>query len=105
MHQNSLSLLGYSGSLAFLLLTGNAAQADPVAPGGELVFTRPVAPQAESTIPQLTVESDPQAQPQVDAIDPNLDAVGDLAITKFRCDCAPCRTAVVQMLQAGQLRL
>jgi len=107
MNQNTLSLLGCSGSLAFVLLLGNAASADTIAlpTGSVMVPTSPIAQGTELVSPQVTVEARPQASPKYASIDPNSDTVGDLAIAKFKCDCPACRVAIVQMLQTGQLSL
>ena len=99
MNREALTLLGYSGSLAFVLLAGNAAQADTAAPQyGAFISTTASVAQATAAAPR-------QSQAQSAVIDPNSDTVGDLAITKFKCDCPACRVAVVQMLQTGQLSL
>jgi hypothetical protein len=99
MDRNALTLLGCSGSLAVVLLAGNAAQADTAAPqaGAFIRPTTPVAPTTDVFVPHTNVQSI--------AIDLNSDTVGDLAIAKFKCDCPACRVAVVQLLQTGQLSL
>ncbi len=51
---------------------------------------------------KLNVTPSPSANPQYANVDAASDTVGDLAIAKFRCDCNPCRVAVMQMLQTGQ---
>ncbi len=109
MNRDTLTLLGYSGSIAFVLLVGNAANADTIAPhpGSVVVPTIPMTQSIELVVPQpqMTSETHPQANPNYASIDPDSDTVGDLAIDKFKCDCPPCRMAVVQMLQTGQLSL
>jgi hypothetical protein len=100
MNRNTLTLLGCSGSLALILATGSAAQADTIAPlAGDAIRTAVptiVQPAATPTRPTSSSHTTPDA---------DSDTVGDLAIAKFHCDCPPCRTAVVQMLQTGQLSL
>jgi hypothetical protein len=106
MNSNTLSLIGCSGSLAFVLLVGNVASADTLTPQSESVAV-PTALErqnAEVVLPS-TSKTPAQVNPQYMAIDPNSDTVGDLAISKFKCDCPACRVAIVQMLQTGQLSL
>jgi hypothetical protein len=103
--------------MAFVLLVGNAANADTgasllpqaIAPqtGSVVVPSIPVTQSIELVVPrpEVNFEIRPQANPNYASIDPNSDTVGDLAIDEFRCDCPPCRMAVVQMLQTGQLSL
>ena len=106
MNQNTLSLLGCSGSLALILLVGNAADADTVVPQtGSPIQIFPATQRTELVTPQVTPEATPEANPEYGSIDPYSDTVGDLAVEKFKCDCPPCRIAVVQMLQTGQLSL
>jgi hypothetical protein len=49
--------------------------------------------------------SHPEMNYRAVALDPMSDTVGDAAVAKFNCDCPPCRMAIVQMVQAGQLTL
>jgi len=99
MNREALTLLGCSGSLAFVLLAGNAAQAHTAAPqAGAFVG-------AMTPVTQTTDVSVPRTSVQPIAIDPNSDTVGELAIAKFKCDCPACRVALVQLLQTGQLSL
>ncbi len=98
MNRDTLTFLGCSGSLAFLVITGSGASADTI------------VPQAATSLPpeiaiQSVAASQSTSQPQFAAFDPNSDTVGDLAIAKFRCDCPACRMAVVQLLQTGQMKL
>jgi hypothetical protein len=127
MRPTQAVLLSYSGSLAYLMLMGNVANATPIvltvpeaastpAQSCQVVQGRPVArnrrkianpknackSNASPTITP-TIETPPNRVPVT--VDPNSDTVGDLAIEKFGCDCPPCRSAVMQMLQTGQLRL
>ena len=99
MKRDTLTLLGCSGSLAFMLLTANAAQASTVSPqfAGYAGPTKTAAPTANTPVSQ--------EMPQRATLDPASDTIGDLAIAKFRCDCMSCRNAVVQMIQSGQLTL
>ena len=61
MNQNALSLLGCSSSLAFILLVGNAADADVVVPqAGSLIQTLPVTQRTELLTPQVTFEAPSQ---------------------------------------------
>ena len=96
MNRDALTLLGCSSSLAFVLLTGNGASADTIAPQSSAFVPPAPATQTVAVSPQIA---------QYAAIDPNSDTVGDLAIAKFKCDCPACRIAVVQLLQTGQLKL
>jgi hypothetical protein len=95
MNQNILSCLGCSGSLAVLLLVGNAANAAPLPQ--QISNSASIAENAENATPQSNL--------RYASIDPDSDTVGDLAIAQFKCDCPACRIAIVQMLQAGQLSL
>jgi len=99
MNRDALTLLGCSGSLAFVLFAGNAAQADTAIPqyGGFINTTAPVTQTIDASLPHTKA--------QYAAIDANSDTVGDLAIARFKCDCPACRLAVVQLLQTGQLSL
>ncbi|MBC7969905.1 MAG: hypothetical protein H7Z11_07245 [Verrucomicrobia bacterium] len=67
----------------------------------DITFSAPKATPAvgQETAPSLSVN------PQYANVDAAADTIGDLAIAKFRCDCNPCRVAVVQLLQTGQLSL
>lgn len=117
MNRDTLTLLGCSSSLAFVLLFGSTANADT----GALLLPEAIAPQPEAVVvptlpmtqgielvvsqPQATPEARLQANSNYASIDPDSDTVGDFAIAKFKCDCPPCRIAVMQMLQTGQLSL
>lgn len=102
MNRDKLTLLGYSGSLALMLLTSNAANAGKIA-SKDLVDIEFKAPNAEAVNPTVAQE-DPQ-HPIQNALDMNSDSIGDLAAAKFGCDCAAHRSRVVQMLQTGKLNL
>ncbi len=88
MNRNLLTVMGCSTSLAILLATGHAAKADTT--------TAPSTVEVAQSAPVFEITF------QAEKIDPNSDAIGDLAIEKLRCDCPSCRVAVVQMLQSGQ---
>jgi hypothetical protein len=109
MNKNALTLLGCSGSLIIALGVANLAEADTTQPSEtnaaepagfvEITFSAPQAPSTSQLAAPFS------ANPQYANVDPASDTIGDLAITKFRCDCNACRVAVVQMLQTGQLAL
>ncbi len=102
MNRDQLTLLGCSGSLAFMLLTSNAAKAGKSVPK-DLVDIEFRAPNVEAVNTPVAQE-DPQS-PLQDALNVNSDRIGDLAAAKFGCDCAAHRNRVVQMLQTGKLNL
>lgn len=102
MNRDKLTLLGCSGSLAFMLLTSNAANAGKTTPN-DLVDIEFRAPNVEA-VNTPVVQEDPQYSTQ-DALDVNNDTIGDLAAAKFGCDCAGHRNQVAQMLQTGKLNL
>jgi len=99
MTRDTLSLLGCSSSLAFMLLAGNAAQAGTVSPqyAGYQGATKTSTSAQKAPVSQET--------PQPASLDAASDTVGDAAIAKFGCDCMSCRNAVVQMVQAGEMVL
>jgi len=70
------------------------------APTVQVINVPTASTQIHST--QIQESSD---QASFTSVDPDSDTVGDLAIAKFHCDCPPCRMAIVQMLQTGQLAL
>jgi hypothetical protein len=129
-------LLSCSGSLAYLMFMGNAANANPIGPRAltrleaastpaqitpaqscQVAQGRPVTRKRRKIANQKNACNSTAASPTITppittppnrvpvTVDPNSDTVGDLAIEKFRCDCPPCRSAVMRMLQTGQLRL
>jgi len=100
-NKDKLTLLG-CGSLPFILLASNPANAEPSALK-YLVNIEFRAPNIESVNTSFAQE-DPQNLIQ-DALDVNSDTVGDLAAAKFGCDCAGHRNQVVQRLQTGTLNL
>jgi hypothetical protein len=102
MNRDTLTLLGCSSSLAFLLVAGSSANANAALLQEESISataSTQVTPEAQTTVPASRSNS------QYSSLDPNSDTVGDLAIAKFKCDCPACRMAVVQMLQTGQLSI
>lgn len=81
INRNTLNLLGCSGSLALMLAAGSAAKADAATPCyGDFI----------NTAADTTATPTRQADPRYATIDPDSDTVGDLAITKFHCDCPAC---------------
>lgn len=102
MNRDKLILLGCSGSLAFMLLTSNAANAGMIAPK-DLVDIEFRAPNVE-VVNTPVAQEDPQ-YPIQDALDFNSDTLGDLAASKLGCDCPGCQNQVAQMVQTGKLNL
>jgi hypothetical protein len=99
MNSNTLSLLGCTGALAFVLATGNPANAAPAK-------YKPVSvASAKPTAVKTVNASSKNAMHQYASLDPMSDTVGDAAVSKFHCDCPPCRMAIVQMVQSGQMTL
>ncbi len=99
MDKNTLSLLGCTGVLAFVAVTGNAANAatlkhKPVS----VVSTKAAALKTASA-------SRKNVMHRYASLDPMSDTVGDAAVAKFQCDCPACRMAIVQMVQTGQMTL
>ncbi len=79
-----------------MLLTSTAANAGTIA-SQDLVDIEFRAPSVESV-----AQEDPP-HPLQDALDTRSDAIGDLAVAKFGCDCAGCRNQVIEMVQADNL--
>jgi hypothetical protein len=108
MPQNKLNLLSSSYSLVFILLMANPASASTIA---STTLTGITAPKLATVVgknivaAQTKIIAAARSNPRNITVDPDSDTVGDLAIAKFKCDCPPCRIAVVQMLQTGQLSL
>jgi hypothetical protein len=98
MKRDTLTLLGCSGSLAFMMLTGNAANASTIPAQNAGLGPTTTATQTLKT--PLSQETS-----QFSALDPNSDRIGDLAIAKFGCDCPSCRNRIVSMIQNGSLTL
>ena len=125
MQQTVLNLLGCS-SFSALVLVGHAALAETVtpelAPASPLFpasplygdYLRPVpksstALSSQGSLEQSTaVSSETVLSDQADCscqavvTDPDSDAIGDLAIDRFGCDCAGCRNTVMRMAQLGE---
>ncbi len=97
MNRDTLTLLGCSGSLAFMLLTSNAAKADTLAQK-YLDFVKP-----EANVSQTVATPINEENPQSSSIDVASDTVGDLAIDQLGCDCSGCRNTVLQKVQSGNL--
>lgn len=108
MNRDILTLLGCSGSLVLTLLAVNPAKAN-AEPLRELVFTAPAAntSQAEKTpFAQENINNiSTQDNSKYSSLNADSDTVGDLAITKYGCDCAGCRNTVMRMAQTGQLTI
>ena len=97
MNRDVLTLLGCSGSLAFVMLTGHAASAEKIPPQ-YLGVGGPQPIDAQRVNEPLSQES-----PQPTALNPNSEKIGELALLKFGCQCMNCRNAVVSMIQSGSL--
>ena len=96
MNRDALTLLGCSGSFALVLLLGNAANANVLAPQSDSAAVSTFsASQGNGSVFQVN--------PDYDSVSFDSDTVGDMAIAKFHCDCPACRMAVMQMMQTGQL--
>lgn len=99
MKKDTLTLLGCSGSLAFMILTANAAQAGTVSPQ----YTG-FAGSTKTSTSTVNATQSPESN-QTATLDPASDTIGDMAIAKFKCDCMACRNAVIQLIRAGELAL
>lgn len=97
MNRDALTLLGCSGSLAFMLLTSNAAKANTLAPE----YSDFVEPQAN--VSRIMTTPVVQENPQFPSVDVASDTVGDIAIDQLGCDCSGCRNTVLQKVQSGNL--
>jgi hypothetical protein len=100
MDNNALSLLGCTSVLAFVMATGNAANAAPAKQ--KPVSVASAKPTAVKTV---IASSKKVMHHQYASLDPMSDTVGDAAVAKFQCDCPPCRMAIIQMVQSGQMTL
>ena len=100
MNKDKLTLLGCSSSLVVMLLASNTANADSRV-FKDIIDIEFRAPNVE-TVNTPVAQEDSQ-HPLQDALDTRSDTIGDLAATKFGCDCAGHRNQVVQMLQTGTL--
>lgn len=99
MNRDRLTLLS-CGSLAFMLLAGNSAFASEV-PSQSLRTIEFKAPNAQDV--QAVNAPAAQENSQSASLDPMSDTVGDLAVTKFGCDCMGCRNQSLSMLLRGNL--
>ncbi len=99
MNRDTLTWLGCSSSLAFMLLMGNAANASTM-PSQKAGSVSPTTTVTQTVKAPLSQGLSPFA-----SLDLNSDTVGDLAIAKFGCDCPSCRNRIMAMLQNGSLTL
>lgn len=99
MNRDTLTMLGCSGSLAFMLLMGNGATASTLSPQS-VGFVGTKTTGAQTVNPALS-----QGNPQSTSLDANSDTIGDMAIARFGCDCPSCRNKILQMVQSGRLVL
>ena len=91
MNKQILTVLGYSGSIALGLLSGDVARANTA---NEYVFT---APDIESAIPKSEADYpfyDCSCSEYDAATVEEIDRQGDKAIDLYGCDCAGCRRLV-----------
>jgi hypothetical protein len=79
---NALTVLGCSGSIAFMLMTGNAAQANPASAMQEYVFTASNAPEIVAELSAAPCECGNAIS------DAAFDQAGDRAIALYGCDCS-----------------
>ncbi len=94
MNKGVLTWLGCSSTLAFVVLTGNAAKA-LVPPN----FTGLAEPKVETqTVTAPVAQETPQSPIHV-----SNDKVRQLALATFGCTCYNCQSAVRQMIQQGTL--
>jgi hypothetical protein len=100
MDNNALSLLGCTSVLAFVIATGNAANAAP-----EKHKSVSSVASAKPTAVKTVNASSKNLMHRYISLDPMSDTVGDAAVAKFQCDCPPCCMAIVQMVQSGQMTL
>lgn len=96
MNKNLLTLLGCSGSVALMLLAVNPANASTrISPNPT------IEPNGEIAVNPATNQDESQSSlPEI-----NSDKIGNLATITLGCDCAGCRTQVLQMIQQGRLTL
>ena len=94
MNKNLLTLLGCSGSVALMLLAVNRANASTgISPNPSIERNGEI-----SANPDIN-----QDESQSSLAEINSDKIGDLAVITLGCDCAGCRTQVLQMIQQGRL--
>ena len=92
MNKQILTVLGYSGSIALGLLSGDVARANTA---NEYVFTAPEL--EESAIPRSETDYpfyDCSCSEYDAATAEQMDREGDRAIDLYGCDCAGCRRLV-----------
>ncbi len=97
MNKNVLTLLGCTGSLSLLLLTGNSASAR-MANAQDAAF-----PEANKIEAPSTNNSISQEEPQSSQVLFN-QKVELIALAKFGCACANCQNLVRQMISSGQIQ-
>jgi len=96
MNKNLLTLLGCSGSVALMLLAVNPAHAStPISPNPSIDPNGQIAVNAG-----INQDESQSSLPEI-----NSDKIGDLAVITLGCDCAGCRTQVLQTIQQGRLTL
>ena len=95
MNKNLLTLLGCSGSVALMLLAVNPANASTPSQ------SRSINSNSEIAVNPGTNQDESQSSlPEIKS-----DKIGELALIKLGCDCAGCRTQVIQMIEQGRLIL
>ncbi|MDF5712059.1 MAG: hypothetical protein PUP90_31395 [Nostoc sp. S4] len=112
MNKTTLTLLSTSCVMSLLVLMNHTAVAE-TRPTLTITASTPQNQQigtvASPTDTSATKTTDTavgvQVNPRVFSLDPNSDTIGDVAITKFGCDCSSCRALALRMLQTGQLTL
>ncbi len=96
MNKNLLTLLGCSGSLTLMLFAVNPANASaPISPNFSIEPSSEIAANLDRN----------QDESQSSLAEINSDKIGYLATITLGCDCAGCRTQVLQMIQQGRLTL
>ena len=96
MNKNLLTLLGCSGSVALMLLAVNPANASTqISPNPTINYNGEIA-----VNPGTNQDESQSSLPEIKS-----DKIGELALIKLGCDCAGCRTQVIQMIEQGRLIL
>ena len=95
MNKNLLTLLGCSGSVALMLLAVNPANASTPSQSRSIHSNSEIA-----VNPDINQDESQSSLPEIKS-----DKIGELALIKLGCDCAGCRTQVLQMIQQGRLIL
>lgn len=94
MNKNLLTLLGCSGSLALVILSVNPANAS----------TTPSQDAGIKETSQIAVNAGiSQDEGQSSLPEINSTKIGELAIITLGCDCAGCRSQVIQAIQQERL--